>query len=245
MEVGGETRMDPAPRPRSAAQTRERLLQAARREFARVGFAGAKVHAIAASAGVSPNLVTRYFGGKEGLFVAASEVRLGLDAILDGPRDALGRRLADAIVDRWVEIRGEDPLLALLRASGERAQAGRTLSTFLDGESLEPLRRHLLRCGLGPEQAAARAAAVDAFVLGVTARRRMLDDDLGDPTSLRLWLAATIQGIVDAARPSPVDGRGINGGGDATSDAEGRSEVAGGRRADEAPLRRPSTAAEA
>ena len=190
---------DVTARPKDAARTRERILVAARREFARAGFAGATVRAIATSANVSPNLITRYFGGKEGLFVAATEVHLELDRLFDGPRQSLGRRMAESIVTRWTTMEGEDPLLVLLRAAGERSEAAETLSTFLDEESLEPLRRQLLRYGMDEEEAAARARTVDVFVLGISTRMRVLRDDLGDTDALKQWIAVTIQRLVDAA----------------------------------------------
>ncbi|WP_460520949.1 TetR/AcrR family transcriptional regulator [Humibacter antri] len=185
-------------RPRDAERTREHILASARREFARVGFARATVRAIATSAGVSPNLVTRYFGGKDGLFVAATEVRLRLDDVFDGDRASLGRRLAESMVARWTTVEGDDPLLVLLRASGEREEAARTLSEFLDRESMEPFREQLLSYGLTPDDAAARAKAVDAFALGVSARYRVLRDALGDTDALTEWIAVTVQRLVDA-----------------------------------------------
>lgn len=185
-------------RPKDALQTRERILAAARREFARVGFARTTVRAVASLAEVSPNLITRYFGGKDGLFVAATEVHLALERVWDGPREALGRRLAESIVMRWTTMEGEDPLLVLLRAAGERTEAAETLSAFLDEESLEPFRRQLLRYGMSEHEAAARARAVDVFVLGISARFRVLRDDLGDIDALRDWIAGTVQRLVDA-----------------------------------------------
>ncbi|GGV07819.1 TetR family transcriptional regulator [Kitasatospora aureofaciens] len=186
------------PQPKDASRTRERILGAARREFARAGFARATVRAIATAAQVSPNLITRYFGGKDGLFVAATEVHLALDRMFDGPRHSLGRRMAHGIVDRWTGMEGEDPLLVLLRAAGERGEAAEALATFLDRESLEPLRRQLLGYGMTEEEALARARAIDAFILGISARLRVLRDDLGDSAALEHWIAGTIQRLVDA-----------------------------------------------
>jgi AcrR family transcriptional regulator len=186
-------------RPKDAARTRERILSAARREFARMGFARTTVRAVAAAADVSPNLITRYFGGKDGLFVAATDVHLALERLWDGPRETLGRRLADSIVTRWTTMEGEDPLLVLLRAAGERAEAAEALAAFLDAESLEPFRQQLIRYGMSEHEASARARAVDVFVLGISSRYRVLRDDLGDIDDLREWIASTVQRLVDGA----------------------------------------------
>ncbi|MEU6220837.1 hypothetical protein ABZ845_25525 [Streptomyces sp. NPDC047022] len=45
--------------------------------------------------------------------------------------------------------------------------------------------------------ARSRAAAIDAFVLGVSTRRRVLRSELGDPADLQAWLSATIQRLAD------------------------------------------------
>lgn len=58
---------------RDAAATRAALLVAATEEFARHGFAGARVDLIAASAGVNKQLVYHYYGSKEGLYREALE----------------------------------------------------------------------------------------------------------------------------------------------------------------------------
>lgn len=55
---------------RDAERTREALLDAARSEFAAKGLAGARVSEIAARAGVNPQLISYYFGGKDGLYQA-------------------------------------------------------------------------------------------------------------------------------------------------------------------------------
>ena len=62
---------EPKPRrERNAALTRERLLDAGLREFARVGFAGARLREIADAAGVQPALIHHYFTDKHGLYRA-------------------------------------------------------------------------------------------------------------------------------------------------------------------------------
>lgn len=65
-------RRSPAPdeRRRDAERSRARLLDAAMHEFAAKGYAGARVADIAARAGVNKQLISYYFGGKEGLFLA-------------------------------------------------------------------------------------------------------------------------------------------------------------------------------
>ena len=62
--------------------TRERILAAARKEFAAKGFDGARVEAIARRAHVAKGLIFYYFQSKEGLFRELAEERIA-------PRDDL------------------------------------------------------------------------------------------------------------------------------------------------------------
>lgn len=182
---------------RNASATRQRILEHAQRQFAQHGYAAITVKGVADAAGVSPNLITRYFGGKDGLFLAAAQVRIPVANSFDGDRATLGERLAASIVHRWFATPGQDPLLVLQRASGERPQAAAALAAFLDANSLEPLYSYLLATGVDDVEARNRAAAIDAFVLGVSTRRRVLRAELGDRADLEAWLGATIQRLAD------------------------------------------------
>jgi len=61
------------PQRRNPEATRQKLLTAARREFADSGLAGARVDEIAARAGVNKQLVYHYFGDKDALYLAVLE----------------------------------------------------------------------------------------------------------------------------------------------------------------------------
>ncbi|NUW43252.1 TetR/AcrR family transcriptional regulator [Nonomuraea rhodomycinica] len=63
-------RRAPEEKQRDPERTKARILEAALREFAAKGFAGARVSEIAAGAGVNKQLISYYFGGKEGLYQA-------------------------------------------------------------------------------------------------------------------------------------------------------------------------------
>ena len=70
--MAGAPRRSPAPdaRQRDAERTREALLDAALAEFGAKGLAGARTSEIAERAGVNKQLISYYFGGKEGLYKA-------------------------------------------------------------------------------------------------------------------------------------------------------------------------------
>src|ERR1700735_5415588 len=67
---GAPRRRAAAPGSRAADRPRRAVLAAARDEFARHGFAGARVADIARRAGVNKQLINYYFGSKEGLYLA-------------------------------------------------------------------------------------------------------------------------------------------------------------------------------
>ncbi|MFG1688901.1 TetR/AcrR family transcriptional regulator [Nonomuraea sp. NPDC049269] len=63
----------PQDRQRDPERTRKLILDAASAEFGAHGYAGARVSAIAARAGVNVQLISYYFDGKEGLYEAMSQ----------------------------------------------------------------------------------------------------------------------------------------------------------------------------
>lgn len=114
-------RPDAPRRPYNKAATIARVLQAARREFAANGLAGAHMDRIARAAGVTKQLLYQYYDSKDELFAAvleqtAAEVLPKLQA-LDydhlPPREALA-----AFVDQVFESYRDDPLLSGLYRAG-------------------------------------------------------------------------------------------------------------------------------
>ncbi|HWD80654.1 MAG TPA: TetR family transcriptional regulator [Kribbella sp.] len=80
-------RRSPGPdeRQRDPERTKQQLLDAAVIEFGLHGFSGARVGEIAARAGVNKQLISYYFGGKEGLYRAvADRWRAAEPAIAEG-----------------------------------------------------------------------------------------------------------------------------------------------------------------
>jgi TetR/AcrR family transcriptional regulator len=80
---------------RDAERTKQKLKDAALTEFAANGYDGARVSEIAARAGVNKQLISYYFGGKEGLYRAMQR------EWLDDERDQNGPDVAPAEVMRW------------------------------------------------------------------------------------------------------------------------------------------------
>lgn len=76
---------EPEQRQRDAERTRERIMAAATEEFAAHGYAGARVANIAARAGVNQQLISYYFGGKQGLYDALNQRWLAEEATFANP----------------------------------------------------------------------------------------------------------------------------------------------------------------
>jgi AcrR family transcriptional regulator len=82
--------------------TREAITRAARAQFSELGYDRTTIRGVAREAGVDPALVLRFYGSKDALFrevmalpPAAAEA---LERIAVGPRETVGRRLAELIV---------------------------------------------------------------------------------------------------------------------------------------------------
>jgi TetR/AcrR family transcriptional regulator len=89
-------------RTRNPEQTRRAILDAGRREFAAVGFAGARTDTIAAAAKVNKRMLYHYFGSKERLYAAVLTDRLGAQRTLPYADSLVAyaeRRLADLHVE--------------------------------------------------------------------------------------------------------------------------------------------------
>src|SRR5262249_25477410 len=95
------------------------------------GYDGTSVRAVATEAGVAANLITRYFGGKAGLFAAATTIDLHARGAFAGPPQALGDRIARRVVQRWESAAAADPLLMMIRSARSPAPGGRRAAQVL------------------------------------------------------------------------------------------------------------------
>ncbi|MDX6283408.1 MAG: TetR/AcrR family transcriptional regulator, partial [Kribbellaceae bacterium] len=81
-------------RQRDAERSKQQLLDAAVIEFGTRGFSGARVSEIATRAGVNKQLISYYFGGKQGLYDAVTERWRADESALAGPAGTLGELVA-------------------------------------------------------------------------------------------------------------------------------------------------------
>jgi AcrR family transcriptional regulator len=143
------------------------VLSAARRLFARNGYAQTSIRAIAAEADVNHALVVTYFGGKEALFMeAVGRFQIQPDA-LDGSLDGMGARIARAYLERWENMADDDPWLALVRSSFSHQGSYQLLRSELEAQQTVPLREALASTGEGP----VRSAMVQTLIAGMIMTR--------------------------------------------------------------------------
>ncbi|MFE0457348.1 TetR family transcriptional regulator [Streptomyces sp. NPDC058914] len=121
MTDAGARRRGRPPRAESA-DTRDRILTAARAEFSERGYEKTSVRGIAKAAGVDSALVHHYFGTKEQVFAAAVEVAFAPalhapETVAEGPLDGIGERLTRFVFGIWENPTTRAPLLAIVRSA--------------------------------------------------------------------------------------------------------------------------------
>ena len=184
-------------RSRDASRTREQIITAARRVFSERGYEKATVRAIASEAGVAANLITRYFGGKAGLFREASTIDLGVVDVIDGPLDSLGARIAGTVLARYEKGPTAGPLQILARSAGAADGAG--LGEYFAEQAARPLVA-ALTARFAAQEASDRVAAVGALILGVVMSRYVLHEGPlahADEQDLERWLGHHLQRLFD------------------------------------------------
>lgn len=166
-------RNSPSIRSSRADATREKLLSAAIDVFGRQGFDGTTTRALTRAAGVNLQAIPYYFGGKQGLYIAAAEHIGSLIAShTTDVRERVRARLKEA-EDQGVAI-GPDEARRLLTGILERMAA-----LFIGHES-ETWARFLIREQMEPTEAFRRVyAGVMGPMLGLLGRlvATLLDED--------------------------------------------------------------------
>lgn len=121
-----------------SAETRARILAAARVLFTVRGYHGTTIRAVAAEADIHPSMVMRYFESKDGLFAAAAEFDLRLPDLSDVKPADLGVTLVRQFLDRWEGTDAGDELPALLGAAPTNAVARERLADVFKTQ-IEPM----------------------------------------------------------------------------------------------------------
>jgi AcrR family transcriptional regulator len=205
-------------REQSRANTRERLLRAARSVFARSGFHGASVEEIAAEAGFSTGALYSNFTGKEDLFLVLMEREINEHAreIADAVRTRVS--MADRATGgarQWMTMIEREPEVLLLfmefwaygvrdaevrpKVAARFAQVRELLTKLIaDG-----VREFDLELDIPAEQL---AVAIDALADGI-ARQKLADPDAVPDELMGRVLSLLFAGATRPARTGTHSGR--------------------------------------
>ncbi|MFJ7947291.1 TetR family transcriptional regulator [Streptomyces sp. NPDC096354] len=174
---------------------RERILEAARTEFAERGYDKTSIRGIAKKAAVDAALVHHYFGTKDEVFAAAIEVSfepaLVIPAVLAGGTDGLGERLARYFIGVWENPATRAPLLAIMRSALTHEAAAKVLHGFV-------LRRLLERVAeaLDVPDPTFRAELAASHMIGIAMLRYVIKAEplaSADPEKIVAMVAPTLQ----------------------------------------------------
>lgn len=155
----------PLPRRRDAEATRAAILEAAKKQFARVGY-DCTLRDIAGEAGADVALVKRYFGGKEALFIEALRASFVSNDLHEWNRETIARELAASLAGSPHEDEARTHRFQfLLRAATSPATAP-LLSVIVQDRFLGPIRNWL-----GGPDSEARARVFAATYIGFLVER--------------------------------------------------------------------------
>ena len=156
-----------------ASGTRAAVLAAARRQFSELGYDRPSMRSIAAEAEVDQKLVGYFFGSKQALFVAATELPLEPGAaiahVVGGDAEGRGRRLA-SLVMRMLENSETGPrLVGLVRAAAAEPEAADQLRDLLERRLWGPAAE-----GLAVSDPNTAVALISTHILGLVMSRYVI-----------------------------------------------------------------------
>jgi len=205
---------------RDADLTRARILKAARNEFMRHGYSGARIGRISSGGRSSDRMIYYYFGSKEALYIAvlesvyselgAAESRLVLDE--SRPVEALRQLIAFT----WRYYLEHPEFVALL--SNENLQRGRHIAKSLSVARLsrpvleilarvldEGVRQGVFRPGLDVRHVYLTLAALGYFYLSNRyTLSSFLDRDLMQPEQCDAWLEEITRVLLASVAVGPA-----------------------------------------
>jgi len=164
------------PRRRDAQATRAALLEAAKAQFAALGYDSATLREIAAAAGADVALIKRYFGGKEGLFTEALKISIGAGRWREWDRASFPREVATMMAGTPdADESRTQSFQFLLRAATSPATAP-MLNVAVQERFLAAIRDWL-----GGDDGEARARVLAAVFIGFLVERLIRDEPLQGP----------------------------------------------------------------
>ncbi|MEV0354283.1 TetR family transcriptional regulator [Nonomuraea sp. NPDC050680] len=153
-------------------RTEQRILEAARKLFADLGFERTTIRAVAKAAEVDPALVMQYFGSKQGLFSAAVAIAPAPVAQGDGGESDVDDLVEQLLGSLGLKM-GELPQssLAMMRSMLTHPEAGASARAVLSRQI------HQVGESIPGGDARLRAALMTTIMLGVTVGHQLLELD--------------------------------------------------------------------
>ncbi len=146
--------------------TREAILEAARLEFAELGYDRATIRGIGARAEVDPSLVLHYFGAKEQLFTAALQIPAEpgevVRRVMREDAAHMGATVVRTFLAAWEPQESRAPLLAMIRSAMTNEVAMGLVREYLGRRIFGPITQ-----ALGLPDAELRAALVGSQLIGL------------------------------------------------------------------------------
>ncbi|WP_018214628.1 TetR/AcrR family transcriptional regulator [Salinispora vitiensis] len=190
-------------------RTRRRILHAARKTFAQVGYERATIRMIAAEAEADKSSVIKYFGSKRDLFRETVHFDIPIDDLTTGNASTSTENYLRGMLGSWAqEI--DSPMSVLLRASMTSEEAADMLRDHITHNSVNVIARHMSDL----PDARLRAGLFAAIMMGIASGRYLLripdlaDADLEEVLRvaapvIRSLIAPDAAGEAGGERPSP------------------------------------------
>jgi AcrR family transcriptional regulator len=202
------TRVRPSGRRPGDSGTREAILQAARRQFAALGYDRTSLRSIAAEAGVDPTLVSHFYGSKQQLFVRVVELPFPpaevFPGLLGGDRSTIGERVARFLLGILESDEGRSRVIGLVRAAASDDAAAGMVRELVVTQLFGPIAEHL-----GSDQPRVRASFLGSQVVGLAMARYVVRvEPLAslDAETVIAVIAPGIQRLLVGPLPLPVTG---------------------------------------
>ena len=177
------------------SRTREAIADAARRQFAELGYDRTTIRSVASEARVDPALVLHYFESKQQLFLAAVELPFDVadlvEQIRSGPRAKVGERVVHFALGVLRNPEGLARWTGMIRAAASDPDAAAVLRDVLNKRIFEPLAE-----ALGSDDAQLRANLASSQMVGLVMARYVIAIEplaSADDETVAVAVAPTIQ----------------------------------------------------
>ncbi|MEU6083892.1 TetR family transcriptional regulator [Streptomyces sp. NPDC047108] len=212
------------PRPDGKGErTRQRILQAARETFGRVGYDRATIRMIASAADADKSSVMQYFGTKEQLFREAVRFDIPIGELTTQDPESTAENYLRTMLGRWATT-PDSPMAVLMRTSMTSEESAELLRHQVTTQSVDAIARNI-----DLPDARLRAGLFSVIMLGIASGRYLLRvPDVSEPSLEDLIRVATpvIRALIAPEGDGSPDASGTSGATD-DSGTSGTTEGSG------------------